>query len=163
MLWFSGEAKVLQAYGALDALADRIDAGLARTAALGATYSASDYLDATAVRMELGRLMGRFHQTYDVLVTPTLPLPAFPVGQDVPDGSLSPDWTSWTPYTYPFNLTQQPALSVPCGFTSAGLPIGLQIVGARHADALVLRVGQAYQCATDWHRRLPKLLAEEAR
>ena len=81
VLWFAGEAKVLQAYGdALDALADRVDPGLRRTAALGATYSASDYLDATAVRMELGQLMGRFHQTYDVLVTPTLPLPAFPVG-----------------------------------------------------------------------------------
>jgi aspartyl-tRNA(Asn)/glutamyl-tRNA(Gln) amidotransferase subunit A len=160
VLWFSGEAKVLQGYG--DRVDDRVDAGLRRTAAIGATYSASDYLDATAVRMELGSLMGRFHQTYDVLVTPTLPLPAFPVGQDVPDGWHSPDWTSWTPYTYPFNLTQQPALSVPCGFTSAGLPIGLQIVGARHADALVLRVGQAYQSATDWHRRIPTLLAEEA-
>ena len=163
MLWFAGEAKVLQAYGdTLDALADRVDPGLRRTAALGATYSASDYLDATAVRMELGRLMGRFHETYDVLVTPTLPLPAFPVGRDVPDGWRSPDWTSWTPYTYPFNLTQQPALSVPCGFTPAGLPIGLQVVGARHSDALVLRVGQAYQSATEWHRRLPRLLAEEA-
>ena len=151
----------MQAYGdTLDALADRVDPGLRRTAALGATYSASDYLDATAVRMELGRLMGRFHETYDVLVTPTLPLPAFPVGRDVPDGWRSPDWTSWTPYTYPFNLTQQPALSVPCGFTPAGLPIGLQVVGARHSDALVLRVGQAYQSATEWHRRLPRLLAE---
>jgi aspartyl-tRNA(Asn)/glutamyl-tRNA(Gln) amidotransferase subunit A len=160
VLWFSGEAKVLQAYG--DAVDDRVDAGLRRTAAIGATYSASDYLDATAVRMELGTMMGRFHQTYDVLVTPTLPLPAFPVGRDVPDGWPSPDWTSWTPYTYPFNLTQQPALSVPCGFTNAGLPIGLQIVGARHADALVLRVGQAYQSATDWHRRLPNVLAKEA-
>jgi len=114
-----------------------------------------------AVRMKVGGLMGRFNQTYDVLVTPTLPLPAFPAGQDVPDDSASPDWTSWTPYTYPFNLTQQPALSVPCGFTTAGLPIGLQIVGARHADALVLRVGQAYQSATDWHLRSPGLLAEE--
>jgi aspartyl-tRNA(Asn)/glutamyl-tRNA(Gln) amidotransferase subunit A len=161
VLWFSGEAKVLQAHG--DAVDDRVDPGLRRTAAIGATYSASDYLDATAVRMELGQRMGRFHLTYEVLVTPTLPLPAFPVGQDVPDGWDSPDWTSWTPYTYPFNLTQQPALSVPCGFTSAGLPIGLQIVGARHADALVLRVGQAYQSATDWHRRFPGLLAQEAR
>ncbi len=90
-------------------------------------------------------------------MTPTLPLTAFPVGQDVPDGWPSPDWTSWTPYTYPFNLTQQPALSVPCGLTSAGLPVGLQIVGARHADALVLRVGQAYQSVTDWHLRTPTL------
>jgi aspartyl-tRNA(Asn)/glutamyl-tRNA(Gln) amidotransferase subunit A len=161
VLWFSGEAKVLSSYGAIDDLADRIDPGLHRTALIGSRYTASDYLDAMAVRMSLGGLMGRFHQRYDVLVTPTLPLPAFPVGQDVPDGSASPDWTSWTPYTYPFNLTQQPALSVPCGFTAAGLPIGLQIVGARHADALVMRVGQAYQSATDWHQRIPPLLAEE--
>jgi aspartyl-tRNA(Asn)/glutamyl-tRNA(Gln) amidotransferase subunit A len=161
VLWFSGEAKVLASYGDIDDLAGRIDPGLHRTAVIGSTYSAADYLDAMAVRMALGGLMGRFHARYDVLLTPTLPLPAFPVGQDVPDDSTSPDWTSWTPYTYPFNLTQQPALSVPCGFTAAGLPIGLQIVGARHADALVLRVGQAYQAATDWHLREPGLLAEE--
>jgi aspartyl-tRNA(Asn)/glutamyl-tRNA(Gln) amidotransferase subunit A len=164
VLWFSGEAHVLRGYGDIgEAWADRVDPGLRRTAATGATYSAADYLDATAVRMELGVLMGRFHQTYDVLLTPTLPLAAFPAGQDVPDSWSSPDWTSWTPYTYPFNLTQQPALSVPCGLTSAGLPIGLQVVGPRHADALVLRVGQAYQSATDWHLSTPALLTEEVR
>lgn len=154
VLWFSGEAKVLQGFDRTDS---RVDAGLRRTAATGAGYSASDYLDAMSVRMQLGSQMGRFHETYDVLVTPTLPLPAFPVGQDVPDGWHSPDWTSWTPYTYPFNMTQQPALSVPCGFTASGLPIGLQIVGPRHADALVLRVGAAYQSVTDWHQRTPPL------
>lgn len=158
VLWFSGEAKVLG--GKLNG-DERVDPGLVRTAELGATFTASDYLDATAVRMKLGELMGRFHQAYDVLITPTLPLTAFPVGQDVPDDSVSPDWTSWTPYTYPFNLTQQPALSVPCGFSKDGLPIGLQIVGPRHADALVLRVGQTYQDATDWHHRVPALLMEE--
>lgn len=155
VLWFSGAAKVLAAYGY--AVDGRVDPGLRRTAAAGSAYTASDYLDATTVRMELGRLMGEFHRRYDVLVTPTLPLTAFPVGQDVPDGWPSPEWTSWTPYTYPFNLTQQPALSVPCGLTSAGLPVGLQVVGARHADALVLRVGQAFQSVTDWHLRTPTM------
>lgn len=160
VLWFSGEAKVLE--GKLNGPdAGRIDPGLRRTAEIGTTFTASDYLDATAVRMKLGELMGRFHQTYDVLVTPTLPLTAFATGCDVPAGSRSPDWTSWTPYTYPFNLTQQPALSVPCGFSSSGLPIGMQIVGPRHADALVLRVGDAYQGVTDWHRRAPAMLAKE--
>ncbi len=161
VLWFAGEAHVLRGYG--DKVDERVDPGLRRTAAVGASYSAADYLDATAVRMELGVLMARFHETYDVLLTPTLPLPAFPAGQDVPDDWSSPVWTSWTPYTYPFNLTQQPALSVPCGFTSAGLPIGLQVVGPRHADALVLRVGHAYQFATDWHLSTPALLTEEVR
>lgn len=155
VLWFSGAAKVLEAHG--DAVDDRVDAGLQRAAAAGLQYSVSDFLDATAVRSELGRLMGEFHLRYDVLVCPTLPIPAFPTGQDVPDGWPSPDWTSWTPYTYPFNLTQQPALSVPCGFTVAGLPVGLQVVAPRHSDALVLRVGQAYQAATDWHLRTPTL------
>ncbi|MGE2720124.1 amidase [Mycolicibacterium celeriflavum] len=161
VLWFSGAAKVLQAYG--EAVDDRVDPGLRRIAAVGATFSASDYLDATAVRMQLGEMMGRFHQNYDVLITPTLPLPAFPVGRDVPEGWRSHYWASWTPYTYPFNMTQQPALSVPCGFTSAGLPIGLQIVGPRHADALVLRVGRAHEMATDWHRRTPALMTEGVR
>jgi aspartyl-tRNA(Asn)/glutamyl-tRNA(Gln) amidotransferase subunit A len=156
VLWWSGAAKVLSAY----IVDNRVDPGLRRVAELGAAYTASDFLDATAIRMELGTLMGRFHQQYDVLVTPTLPITAFPVGQDVPDGSTSPDWTDWTPYTYPFNLTQQPALSVPCGFTKAGLPVGLQVVAPRHADALTLRVGQAYQAATDWHQRTPMLEAK---
>jgi aspartyl-tRNA(Asn)/glutamyl-tRNA(Gln) amidotransferase subunit A len=155
VLWFSGAAKVLEGYG--DAVDDRVDPGFRRSAAAGSRYSASDFLEAMALRAELGRLMGEFHRRYDLLVSPTLPIPAFPTGQDVPDGWPSPDWTSWTPYTYPFNLTQQPALSVPCGFTAAGLPVGLQVVGPRHSDALVLRVGQAYQAATDWHLRTPTL------
>lgn len=161
VLWFSGAAKVLQAYG--DDVDDRVDPGLRRIAEAGATFSASDYLDATAVRMQLGQTMGRFHRDYDVLVTPTLPLPAFTAGRDVPEGWPSPDWATWTPYTYPFNMTQQPALSVPCGLTAAGLPIGLQIVGPRHADALVLRVGRAHEMATDWHQRTPALTAQEVR
>jgi aspartyl-tRNA(Asn)/glutamyl-tRNA(Gln) amidotransferase subunit A len=156
VLWFTGAAKVLEQYG--EGALDHVDPGLREAALTGATYSASDYLDATAVRMELGRRMGLFHATHDLLVTPTMPIPAFPAGQPSPDGWPSSVWTSWTPYTYPFNLTQQPALSVPCGLTSAGLPVGLQVVGPRHADALVLRAGRAYERATDWSTRRPPLL-----
>jgi aspartyl-tRNA(Asn)/glutamyl-tRNA(Gln) amidotransferase subunit A len=110
--------------------------------------SAADYLDATAVRMDLGRLMGRFHETYDLLVTPTMPITAFARGLQAPEGWPSQWWPSWTPYTYPFNMTQQPAVSVPCGTTAAGLPVGLQIVGARHDDARVLRAARAYERAS---------------
>ncbi|GAA1139689.1 amidase [Ornithinicoccus hortensis] len=157
VLWFTGAAKVVEHYGP-DAL-EQIDPGLAdaiRRHGLGA--SASDYLDATAVRMDLGVRMGAFHEEWDLLLTPTMPIPAFPVGQPAPDGWPSDLWTSWTPYTYPFNMTQQPALSLPCGFTGDGRPVGLQVVGPRHADALVLRAGQAYQERTDWHRRVPPLV-----
>jgi aspartyl-tRNA(Asn)/glutamyl-tRNA(Gln) amidotransferase subunit A len=91
--------------------------------------------------------MSRFHGEWDLLITPTLPIPAFTAGQNVPDGWPDEHWHSWTPFTYPFNLTQQPAATVPCGFTAAGLPIGLQIVGPRHADAQVLRAARAYEAA----------------
>ena len=144
-LWFTGAAKVMQPYGA--GALEQVDPGLRRAVERGHGFGAADYLDAVAVRVDLGERMGRFHRTYDLLLTPTLPITAFPKGADVPPGWHSTDWTSWTPYTYPFNLTQQPAASVPCGFVD-GLPVGLQIVGPRHADALVLRAARAYERAT---------------
>lgn len=73
--------------------------------------------------------------------------PRSPRGRDVPEESGLDGWPAWTPFTYPFNLTQQPAATVPCGFTRSGLPIGLQIVGGRYADALILRVARAYEAA----------------
>lgn len=155
VLWFSGAAKVVEGYGP-DANG-HIDPNLAAALERHSGFSASDYLDATAVRMKLGREMGLLHERYDLLLTPTLPIPAFEAGRDVPTGSASPDWTSWTPYSYPFNLTQQPAISVPCGFTSEGLPVGLQIVGPRHGDARVLAAAAAYQGASGWHHIHPEI------
>jgi len=143
VLWFCGAAQVMRAYDA-DAI-ERVDPGLRRIVEAAAAYSVADYLTANAARIDLGVRMGAFHRTYDLLLTPTLPISAFAAGADVPDGWHSPLWTSWTPYTYPFNMTQQPAATVPCGLTRDGLPIGLQIVGPRHADALVLRVARAYE------------------
>jgi aspartyl-tRNA(Asn)/glutamyl-tRNA(Gln) amidotransferase subunit A len=84
-----------------------------------------------------------------------MPIPAFEAGRDAPAGWASDRWTSWTPFTYPFNMTQQPAASVPCGRTADGLPIGLQIVGPRHGDAAVLAAAHAFQRATAHHRALP--------
>ncbi|MEV0527961.1 amidase [Streptomyces sp. NPDC050439] len=136
-LWFSGAARVTQHLP--PERRELLDPGLREICAQGARYSALDYLAAVDVRMELGRRMGRFHQTYDLLVTPTLPITAFEAGAEVPKGSGHRRWTGWTPFTYPFNLTQQPAATVPCGVDREGLPVGVQIVGARHADALVLR------------------------
>ncbi|MFD8368044.1 amidase [Streptomyces hygroscopicus] len=136
-LWFSGAARVVQPLG--QEAWELLDPGLREICAQGAAYSALDYLAAVDVRMALGHAMGRFHSAYDLLVTPTLPITAFEAGVEVPKGSAHTRWTGWTPFTYPFNLTQQPAASVPCGLSGAGLPIGVQLVGARHADALVLR------------------------
>lgn len=154
-LWFAGAAKVLQGH---DHELDQVDPGLVEIVERGRSLTASDYLDATAVRMDLGIRMGRFHTGYDLLITPTMPIPAFPTELQAPEGWPSTLWITWTPYSYPFNMTQQPALSVPCGFTTSGLPVGLQIVGPRHADRLVLRAGQAFQDRTDWHTRVPTLM-----
>jgi aspartyl-tRNA(Asn)/glutamyl-tRNA(Gln) amidotransferase subunit A len=89
--------------------------------------------------------MNAFHEKYDLLLTPTLPLPAFDAGREVADVMKEKRWTEWTPFSYPFNLTQQPAASIPCGLTRDGLPVGLQIVGPRYQDALVLRAARAFE------------------
>jgi aspartyl-tRNA(Asn)/glutamyl-tRNA(Gln) amidotransferase subunit A len=154
VLWFSGAAKCLEPYSAEQRA--RMDPALVEIAEEGAGYSATDYLGAMAVRNEMGSLMGAFHRDYDLLLTPTLPIPAFEGGRETPSGTGR--WTSWTPFTYPFNMTQQPAVSVPCGFTSAGLPVGLQIVGPRHADGRVLAAAHAFEQATDHHKAVPTLL-----
>ncbi|MER7151570.1 amidase [Streptomyces lydicus] len=140
-LWFSGAARVVQHLD--DTRRALLDPGLREICEQGARYSALDYLAAVDTRMALGQAMGRFHRTYDLLVTPTEPITAFEGGVEVPPGSGHARWTGWTPFTYPFNLTQQPAATVPCGVDGAGLPIGVQLVGARHADALVLRAAHA--------------------
>jgi aspartyl-tRNA(Asn)/glutamyl-tRNA(Gln) amidotransferase subunit A len=143
ILWNTGAAAATAGFGQQER--ERMDPGLVEIIDDGARYSGVDVAAASTRRGELGALMGAFHERYDLLVTPTLPLTAFEAGREVPPGWRRRRWTSWTPFSYPFNLTQQPAVSVPCGFTAAGLPVGLQIVGPRHADQIVLRAAHAYQ------------------
>ncbi|MGW0997621.1 amidase [Streptomyces sp. NPDC002523] len=140
-LWFSGAARLTQRLS--PQLRQLLDPGLREIRAQGSRMSALEYLAALDVRMDLGRRMGRFHERYDLLVTPTLPLTAFEAGEEVPKGSGLRRWTGWTPFTYPFNLTQQPAATVPVGADGDGLPVGMQIVAARHRDDLVLRAAHA--------------------
>jgi len=122
-----------------------VDPGLVATAAEGERISAVDYLRADLVRTALGQQMAAFHQKYDLLLTPTMPVPALPVGQDLNDPATERHWIDWSPFSYPFNMTRQPAASIPCGLTRAGLPIGLQIVGPLYADDRVLRAARAFE------------------
>jgi aspartyl-tRNA(Asn)/glutamyl-tRNA(Gln) amidotransferase subunit A len=143
--WFAGAAFLLKDFSAEKK--KLIDPGLLEVAAQGANIGATEILDAQMKRGALGALMNLFHRDYDLLVTPTLTVAAFDVGRDFPKHLKNDSWTDWTPFTYPFNLTQQPAASIPCGFTKAGLPVGLQIVGPKYADALVLRAARAFETA----------------
>ena len=116
----------------------------------GRKVSVMEVQKLTARRSELGSLMRQFHQRYDLLLTPGVSITAFEAG--APDQwDLSLDkFLGWTPFSYPFNLTQQPAAVVPCGLTRSGLPIALQIVGPMHGDALVLRAARAYESTREW-------------
>jgi aspartyl-tRNA(Asn)/glutamyl-tRNA(Gln) amidotransferase subunit A len=116
----------------------------------GRKVSVMDVQKLTARRSELGSLMRQFHQRYDLLLTPGVSVPAFEAR--APDQwELTLDkFLGWTPFSYPFNLTQQPAAVVPCGLTRSGLPISLQIVGPMHGDALVLRAARAYESTREW-------------
>ena len=122
-----------------------LDQGLRKIMERGRNVAAADYIEAASGRAAIGERMQAFFQDYDLLLTPGQPLPAFKAGIEFPDGFGFERWHEWTPFTYPFNLTQQPAANVPCGFTSEGLPAGLQIVGPLFADALVLRAAKAYE------------------
>lgn len=119
----------------------------------GAAFTSSEYALARRTQVEIKRRCELLFEQYDVLLLPTTPIPA-PVleGEDAIERARM-----LTRFTAPFNLTGLPALSVPCGFTSTGLPIGLQIVSRAWNESGVLRAGYTYQQVTDWHTIKPKI------
>lgn len=141
--WYAGAANLMAGIPAEKH--GLIDPGLRTVAAEGRKIALLDYLAAVKSRETLGTAMNLFHERFDLLLTPTLPIPAFDVGLEVPAGSGMERWTEWTPFSYPFNLTQQPAASIPCGRTGAGLPVGLQIVAAKGRDDKVLAASAAFE------------------
>src|SRR6202790_1610351 len=150
-----GAARLLAAFPSdRDSLCDP---GLVALAAEGRRISPADYVGADMARTALGTQMAAFHQRYDLLLTPMMPVAALPVGQDLNDKGAERSWVDWSPFSYPFNMTRQPAASIPCGLTSAGLPIGLQIVGPLYAEDRVLRAARAFE--TTQPVRLPPLFS----
>lgn len=141
-LWVSGRG--LTFAGLFDKHADIMDQGLVRLQGLAGEYSVADYLDGLQQRRAFNSTMFAMLERYDVLVMPTMPLTAFEADQEVPAGGEADaklPWITWTPYTYPFNITGQPALTVPVGLSPSAMPVGLQVVGGWAQDALVLEVG----------------------
>ena len=119
--------------------------------------TALDYVRANAARQATWEAARHFFEEYDLLLTPTVAVPPFRAGEEGPRevNGRALERFGWTPFTYPFNLTGNPALSVPAGFTPEGLPIGVQIVGRRFDEATVLRAGAAFEAARPWADRRP--------
>jgi aspartyl-tRNA(Asn)/glutamyl-tRNA(Gln) amidotransferase subunit A len=126
----------------------------------GFGISALEYRALEKQRETLGRRMNLLHQQYDLLVTPQLATTAFAANHEVPPGNGMTRWWEWSPFTYPFNLTQQPAATVPCGFASNGLPVAMQLVGAKFEDRKVLRAARAYEQVRPF--KMPPLPAASA-
>jgi aspartyl-tRNA(Asn)/glutamyl-tRNA(Gln) amidotransferase subunit A len=125
-------------------------------------WTAEEFTDAVIARKAVCNKMWRFMRRYDLLLTPTLAVPPFPVhsqGPEIIDGRMVPS-TQWLAFTFPLNMTGQPAASIPAGFTRDGLPVGLQIVGRHLDDPLVLRASAAFEAARPWADVWPPLLAE---
>ena len=124
------------------------------TYALSAGYYDAYYLKAQKVRTLIKRDFEEVFETCDAIVTPTSPTPAFRMGERLAD-----PLTMYLSdiYTISVNLAGIPAVSVPCGFTREGLPVGLQIMGKAFDEATILSLGHAYQGVTDWHKRRPSL------
>jgi aspartyl-tRNA(Asn)/glutamyl-tRNA(Gln) amidotransferase subunit A len=120
---------------------------------------ATDYVKSQRVRTLLQEVFTRAFARVDVIITPTLPAFPQPIGEFyVQSGDLHEHVVdAFTRFTVPFDLTGLPAITVPCGFSTAHLPIGLQIIGKSFDEATVLRVAHAYQAQTDWHTRHPAL------
>ena len=96
-------------------------------------------------RGALGSHMRQFMERYDLLVTPSVAVPAFDIRPPGSEPMSAEAMLAWTPFSYPFNLTQQPACTVPCGLTADGMPIGIQFVGPMFRDDLVFRAAAAYE------------------
>ena len=145
-MWWPVAAAVVDAVP--EARRAEMDRGLLAIAERGRSFTVGDYLAAYTARAELHNAMLCFHERFDLLLTPTMPVTALKVGREMPEtGDFGDDWLNWSPYTYPFNLTQQPAASVPCGLARNGLPMGVQIVGRLAGDQTVLRAARAIEQA----------------
>ena len=120
---------------------------------MGAAYTSSEYSLARRKQAEIQRRCAVLFESYNLLLLPTTPIPAPTFeGRDAVEEAKR-----LTRFTAPFNLTGLPAISLPCGFTKQGLPIGMQLVTKHWAEARMVMAAHAYEQATEWHKRVPEL------
>ena len=143
----------------LDEWGDQMDPGLVACIEAGQGHSAEHYLAMRARKLEYVSQIHAFFEDWDFLLTPAVSVAAFPADRLQPAHwpQHDWDWLSWAEFSYPFNLSGVPAASAPCGFTSEGLPVGLQIVGKRFDDLGVLRAASAFESSQPWADRRPSI------
>jgi aspartyl-tRNA(Asn)/glutamyl-tRNA(Gln) amidotransferase subunit A len=139
-----------------------MDQGLVRLEGLARRYSLEQYFAAINKKRAFVSAACRIFDSFDILLMPTMPLTAFDAKDEVPAGGEADaplPWVTWTPYTYPFNISGQPTISLPCGLAPDGLPVGLQVVGPWGSDALVVKTSRLIEAAMGFaqHHTLPKL------
>jgi len=115
------------------------------------------YVEGRRELERIRRVVNDVFSDVDLIITPTVPVPPITVDQAISMSQPAPPGEIWLRNTRPFNAYGLPAISIPCGFTKDGLPIGLQIVGPRFGETQVLSLARAFEQATDWHQRVPKL------
>ena len=139
---------------------DILDQGLVQLAQFGFQLTPENIYTAEIQREVIYDNVCKHFKDYDILITPTMACPAFELGVSSPtkiDGK-EVSLGAWSPYTHPFNMTGHPAASIPCGWSSDGLPIGMQIVGRRFDEVTVLQVSQAFEEIAPWQDKKPKLI-----
>ncbi|MGX9144668.1 amidase [Mesorhizobium sp. 128a] len=153
-LWFTGAAKRLSTFE--DVEVALLDPGFLQVASKGQGFSAVERISAELSRSRFGAAMDVLLTQYDLVLSPTVPIPAFAVGHSVPPERQGGGVVDWCSFSFPLNLSQQPACSIPCGLTADGLPIGMQIIGARGADADVLSAALAFEAMYPQHFLRPQ-------
>lgn len=141
--WYTGAANRLA--GVPEALRGNVDPGFLEIAATGGSFRAVDLVAAEVARADFGAAMDRLLATYDFIVSPATAVLPFGAGLEVPEGSGLARWVHWAGFSFPINLSQQPAAVVPVALSAGGLPIAVQVIGRRGDDHGVLACGRDLQ------------------
>jgi amidase len=147
----------------LDKWRDKMNPNLVWNIEQGFTLTPQRIAEAEKERTNIYRRVWDFFNRFDLLLTPTVAVPPFPVEMSYPqeiNGKAMDNYTDWLLMTYAITITGYPAISIPCGFTKEGFPVGLQIVGRKLAEATVLKAAAAFEALAPWHEKKPPVAEE---